>query len=242
MMEIDLQGWLTSVLASWGLVSVADALAHGVMLALLVAAAFLADAVCRCFLLKAVAHLVKRTKATWDDVVFDHKVMVRLSRMVVPVVIYCFVPVVFADTNGSTVDFVRRISFVFIVLAFLAFVHAFLRAVYSVYSDKEAFRDRPLKSLLQTLQVVAWFVGGIIILSELIDKDPVSLLAGLGASAAVLMLIFKDTIMGFVSGVQLSANDMLKVGDWIKVPKYDADGVVTEVTLNTVKVRNWEIQ
>ena len=147
MMEIDLQGWLTSVLASWGLVSVADALAHGVMLALLVAAAFLADAVCRCFLLKAVAHLVKRTKATWDDVVFDHKVMVRLSRMVVPVVIYCFVPVVFADTNGSTVDFVRRISFVFIVLAFLAFVHAFLRAVYSVYSDKEAFRDRPLKSL-----------------------------------------------------------------------------------------------
>lgn len=86
---------------------------------------FLADAVCRCFLLKAVAHLVKRTKATWDDVVFDHKVMVRLSRMVVPVVIYCFVPVVFADTNGSTVDFVRRISFVFIVLAFLAFVHAF---------------------------------------------------------------------------------------------------------------------
>ena len=240
MMEIDLQGWLTSVLASWGLVSVADALAHGVMLALLVAAAFLADAVCRCFLLKAVAHLVKRTKATWDDVVFDHKVMVRLSRMVVPVVIYCFVPVVFADTNGSTVDFVRRISFVFIVLAFLAFVHAFLRAVYSVYSDKEAFRDRPLKSLLQTLQVVAWFVGGIIILSELIDKDPVSLLAGLGASAAVLMLIFKDTIMGFVSGVQLSANDMLKVGDWIKVPKYDADGVVTEVTLNTVKVRNWD--
>ena len=215
MMEIDLQGWLTSVLASCGLVSVADALAHGVMLALLVAAAFLADAVCRCFLLKAVAHLVKRTKATWDDVVFDHKVMVRLSRMVVPVVIYCFVPVVFADTNGSTVDFVRRISFVFIVLAFLAFVHAFLRAVYSVYSDKEAFRDRPLKSLLQTLQVVAWFVGGIIILSELIDKDPVSLLAGLGASAAVLMLIFKDTIMGFVSGVQLSANDMLKVGDWI---------------------------
>ena len=240
MMEIDLQGWLTSVLASWGLVSVADALTHGVMLALLVAAAFLADAVCRCFLLKAVAHLVKRTKATWDHVVFDHTVMVRLSRMVVPVVIYCFVPVVFADTNGSTVDFVRRISFVFIVLAFLAFVHAFLRAVYSVYSDKEAFWDRPLKSLLQTLQVVAWFVGGIIILSELIDKDPVSLLAGLGASAAVLMLIFKDTIMGFVSGVQLSANDMLKVGDWIKVPKYDADGVVTEVTLNTVKVRNWD--
>ena len=99
--------------------------------------------------------------------------------------------------------------------------------------------DRKSVMRAQTPQVFMKEVG-IIILSELIDKDPVSLLAGLGASAAVLMLIFKDTIMGFVSGVQLSANDMLKVGDWIKVPKYDADGVVTEVTLNTVKVRNWD--
>ncbi len=211
MMEIDLQGWLTSVLASWGLVSVADALTHGVMLALLVAAAFLADAVCRCFLLKAVAHLVKRTKATWDDVVFDHKVMVRLSRMVVPVVIYCFVPVVFCRYEWKYGRFCPTNQFCIYRSCFSGFCSCFLRAVYSVYSDKEAFWDRPLKSLLQTLQVVAWFVGGIIILSELIDKDPVSLLAGLGASAAILMLVFKDTIMGFVSGVQLSANDMLKV-------------------------------
>lgn len=95
--------------------------------------------------------------------------------------------------------------------------------------------------MLQTVQVILWFVGAIVVVSILIDKSPLSLLAGLGASAAILMLVFKDSIMGFVSGVQLSANDMLKVGDWIAMPKYGADGTVIEVTLNTVKVRNWII-
>ena len=89
--------------------------------------------------------------------------------------------------------------------------------------------------MLQTVQVILWFVGAIVVVSILIDKSPLSLLAGLGASAAILMLVFKDSIMGFVSGVQLSANDMLKVGDWIAMPKYGADGTVIEVTLNTVK-------
>lgn len=235
-----MQERLADMLASWGRVSAADAVACGVMLALLVATAFLTGAICRRILLKTVGRLVKHTRVAWDDVLFDSKVMVRLSRMVVPVVTYCFVPVALADAGEGAVDIVRRISFAFIVLSFLSFVHAFLEAVYDVYSKKEAFRGRPLKILLQTIQVAAWFVGGIVMLSGLIGKDPFSLLAGLGASAAVLMLIFRDTIVGFVSGVQLSANDMLKVGDWIKVPKYDADGIVTEVTLNTVKVRNWD--
>lgn len=109
-----------------------------------------------------------------------------------------------------------------------------------MYSEKEQLRDRPLKGMLQTVQVILWFVGAIIVVSILIDRSPLSLLAGLGASAAILMLVFKDSIMGFVSGVQLSANDMLKVGDWIAMPKYGADGTVIEVTLNTVKVRNWD--
>ena len=218
----------------------ADTAAHVVALAALVGIAFLADAVCRRVLLRAVARLVRHTKATWDDVVFDHKVMVRLSHMVVPVVVYLFIPSVFADSGEDVVDFIRRICFVLIVLSFLAFLQAFLKAVYSVYNEMESFRNRPLKILLQTFQVVAWFVGGIVILSDLLNKDPVSLLAGLGASAAVLMLVFKDSIVGFVSGMQLSVNEMLKVGDWIKVPKYGADGIVTEVTLITVKVRNWD--
>ena len=104
----------------------------------------------------------------------------------------------------------------------------------------ESLRGRPLKGLLQTLQVLLWFIGGIVVVSVLIGQSPLTLLAGLGASAAILMLVFKDSIMGFVSGVQLSANDMLKVGDWITMPKYGANGYVIEVTLNTVKVRNFD--
>ena len=189
MKDWNLLEQITGVLLSWGAgAGLATVVSHLLALLVLGGVAYAADLACRHVVLKAVAKVVRHTKAKWDDVVFDHKVMVRLSHMVMPVVIYVFVPSVFADSTLWAVDFVQRICFVFIVLAFLSFAHAFLNAVYSIYSDRESFRNRPLKSMLQTFQVVIWFVGGIVILSEVIDKDPVSLLAGLGASAAVLML------------------------------------------------------
>ena len=203
MKNMDLLERSTALFSSWGAGDgLAVVLGHVVALLLLVGVAFLADVICRHVVLKAVAKVVRHTKAKWDDVVFDHKVMVRLSHMVMPVVIYVFIPSVFSGSSLWAVDLVQRVCFVFIVVSFLLFVHAFLKAVYSIYSDKESFRNRPLKSMMQTVQVAMWFVGGIVILSELIDKDPVSLLAGLA--------------------------------------KYEADGIVTEVTLNTVKVRNWD--
>lgn len=232
---------IDELLISWGVSSSwADRLDQFIAFAIVLVIAFLADAVCRHMLLRAVAHVVKKTKATWDDIVFDQKVMIHLSRMVAPVIIYLFVPVAFAETGSSTLEFIQRICLIYILIAFLSFINSFLKAVYAVYSEKEQFRDRPLKGMLQTVQVILWFIGAIVIVSILINRSPVSLLAGLGASAAILMLVFKDSIMGFVSGVQLSANDMLKVGDWIAMPKYGADGTVIEVTLNTVKVRNWD--
>lgn len=238
---MDLLKNINELLISWGISpSLADKLNQFVALALVLAIAFLADAVCRNILLKVVAHLVKKTKATWDDIVFDRKVMVHLSRMVAPVIIYVFIPMAFVASDSFGVQFTRRICQIYILVAFLSFINAFLKAVYTVYSEKERLRDRPLKGLLQTAQVILWFIGGIVAVGILIDESPMSLLAGLGASAAILMLVFKDSIMGFVSGVQLSANDMLKVGDWIAMPKYGADGTVIEVTLNTVKVRNWD--
>lgn len=202
--------------------------------------AYLADSICRKVLLKVVSRLVKQTKATWDDIVFDRKVMVHLSRMVAPILIYILLPLAFSDAGSATLALIMRFCLIFIIIMFLSFISALLTAVYTVYSEKEQFRDRPLKGLLQTVQVILYFVGGIIVVSILIDRSPGVLLTGLGASAAVLMLVFKDSIMGFVSGVQLSANNMLKVGDWITMPKYGADGTVIEVTLNTVKVRNFD--
>ena len=238
---MDILKNIDELLISWGIApSLADMLDQFIAFALVLIVAFLADAICRNILLKVVAHLIRKTKATWDDIVFDRKVLIHLSRMVAPVIIYIFIPVAFAETSSSTLGFIQRVCLIYILITFLSFINSFLKAVYTVYSEKEQLRDRPLKGMLQTVQVILWFVGAIIVVSILIDKSPLSLLAGLGASAAILMLVFKDSIMGFVSGVQLSANDMLKVGDWIAMPKYGADGTVIEVTLNTVKVRNWD--
>ena len=238
---MDILKNIDELLISWGTApSLADMLDQFIAFALVLIVAFLADVICRNILLKVVAHLIRKTKATWDDIVFDRKVLIHLSRMVAPVIIYVFIPVAFAETSSSTLGFIQRVCLIYILITFLSFINSFLKAVYAVYSEKEQLRDRPLKGMLQTVQVILWFVGAIVVVSILIDKSPLSLLAGLGASAAILMLVFKDSIMGFVSGVQLSANDMLKVGDWIAMPKYGADGTVIEVTLNTVKVRNWD--
>lgn len=232
---------IDDLLISWGMApSIANELDQYIAFIVVLMVAFAADAVCRHILLKAIARLVSQTKATWDDIIFDHRVMVHLSRMVIPVIIYMFIPVAFADATSGTLSFLLRICQIIILISFISFINSLLKAIYTVYSEKEQLRDRPLKGMLQTLQVMVWFIGAIIIVSILINKSPVSLLAGLGASAAILMLVFKDSIMGFVSGVQLSANDMLKVGDWIAMPKYGADGTVIEVTLATVKIRNWD--
>ena len=97
-----------------------------------------------------------------------------------------------------------------------------------------------MKGFIQVLQVLVFFVGGIVIIAILVNKSPATLFAGLGASAAILMLVFKDSILGFVAGIQLSANDMLRPGDWITMPSANANGIVQEITLNTVKVQNFD--
>ena len=172
------------MLVSWGMSpATADELDHFIALAVLILLALLADMVCRHIVLKGVAKLVKKTKATWDDVVFDHKVMIRLSHIVAPLVIYLFIPVAFADTGDETIELIQRVCYVLIVLSCLFFGHAFLNAVYSVYNEKVRFRNKPLKSILQTIQVAMWFIGGIVILGKLIGQDPLTLLAGLGAVA-----------------------------------------------------------
>ena len=210
----------------------ADKIDNLIVLLFIIGIALLANVICRRIILRVVAKLVKQTKATWDDIVFDHKA---------PILIYIAIPIAFPEhADSGLLDFLRRLCMIYILAVFLRFVSSLFTAIYQVYSRKEQYRDKPLKGLLQTAQVILFFIGAIIIISILINQSPVVLLTGLGASAAVLMLVFKDSIMGFVSGIQLSANNMLKVGDWITMPKYGADGTVIEVTLNTVKVRNFD--
>lgn len=217
----------------------ANSLDNWVIFGLIILIAFFADFVCKLVLLKVVKKLVMKTKATWDDIIFDERVMAKLCHVVAPVLIYFLFPIAF-PAGSPLYGFFLKITQIYIIAVVMRFFITFCTAIYIVYDQIEKYHDRPLKGLLQTVQVIIFFVGGILIFSVLFNKSPASLLAGLGASAAVLMLVFKDSIMGFVSGIQLSANNMLRPGDWISMPKYNADGVVIDVTLNTVKVRNWD--
>ena len=133
-----------------------------------------------------------------------------------------------------------RLDIIYIVIATILIFNSLLMIFLDYYSHTDKSRNRPLKALVQAVQVVMVFIGGIVCVSVLIDKSPKALLTGLGASAAVLMLVFKDSILGFVAGVQLLQNNMVKIGDWIQMPDGSANGTVEEMTLNTVKVRNWD--
>lgn len=142
--------------------------------------------------------------------------------------------------NTKYLHLLIKLDSAYIVAIAILIGNSMLVAFMEVYNKSEKSRYRPLKSLIQAIQVISVFIGGIVIASILIDKSPAALLTGLGASAAVLMLVFKDSILGLVAGVQLSQNNMIHIGDWIQMPDSGANGVVEEITLNTVKVRNWD--
>ena len=134
----------------------------------------------------------------------------------------------------------NRLDLVYIIIIIAMIFNSLLMIFLDYYSQTDKSRNRPMKAFVQAIQVGIVFIGGIVALAVLIDKSPKVLLTGLGASAAVLMLVFKDSILGFVAGIQLTQNNMVKIGDWIQMPDGSANGNVEEITLNTVKVRNWD--
>ena len=156
------------------------------------------------------------------------------------IVLYYLLPYLEAIESKTMLIITTRLCVVYIIGCILFAINALLLTFYDIYRTKDKQRSKPMNALIQIFQVILFFVGGIVIVSVLINKSPTVLFAGLGASAAVLMLIFKDTILGFVAGVQLSANDMLRIGDWIQLSDDSANGIVQEITLNTVKIQNWD--
>ena len=193
----------------------------------------------RYFVIPAVHKITARTKATWDDYLFNADMMRGFCRMIPPVVIYPLLPIVLQGFPYLLV-ICGKVCLVYAVVRALQLVNTFLRSLYEYSNEHESLRNRPLKGIYQMINILAIGVGVILIISILIDRNATSILAGLGASAAVLMLIFRDSILGLVAGVQLSANDMLRPGDWITMSKYGADGYVVEVSLTTVKVQNFD--
>ena len=210
-----------------------------VVLFIILLLAVLSDYACRFFISHVLRRIIRSTRITWDDLLLDRKVLNRFALVVPAVLVYFLLPLAFPQ-QPLLLSYLLKFCLVYIIAVILRFFSALFNILFEIYSEKEKFKNRPLKGLFQTLQVILFFVGFILIISVVIGRSPMTLFAGLGASAAILSLVFKDTIMGFVSGIQLSANDMLRPGDWITMDKHGINGRVIEVTLNTVKIRNFD--
>lgn len=239
-MQTLLKHWTHALLGWLGVTSTSsDALDRWVAFVLVLLAALILDLFLQLAVVRGIRRLVERTRVKWDDKLFSVPVLNRSCHVLMAIVLSVVLPVIFDEQTTARIVVVR-LTQILIVVTFLRLINALLCAAFHIVSLRPDWQNKPIKGLRQTAQGFFTIVAVILIVAILIDKSPVKLLTGLGASAAVLMLVFRDSIMGFVSGIQLSANNMLQVGDWISVPKFGADGTVEEVSLTTVKIRNWD--
>ncbi len=183
--------------------------------------------------------LVERSTSKWDDHLYEQKVFTRLA-MLLPALVLQVSLVPSISQYPVAIRYIELGLHLFITWIILRVIVSFLNAVYHIYGELDISDSKPIKGYVQIGKILTYVVGGIAMISVLIGQSPLTLLAGLGAMSAVIMLIFKDSILGFVAGVQLSSNKMLHIGDWITMPKYNTDGTVIDVSLVTVKVRNFD--
>ena len=205
----------------------------------LIVAALIADIIIKRILVGAVRTVAKRSKATWDDALIEHNVVGRIVQLVPAFIIYsgvAFVP----ELPEYAANLIRNVAMGYVVLVSTMALTALLGAANTIYSSLPVAKVRPLKGFVQLLQIIVWVIGGVLIVATLIDRSPLILLSGFGAMTAILLLVFKDTILSLVASVQLTAQDMVRVGDWIEMPQFGADGDVIDVQLHTVKVQNWD--
>jgi miniconductance mechanosensitive channel len=205
----------------------------------LVAAALLAYGFARWVIVRGIRGVVARSAITWDDALVDARVFVRMAHVAPALVVYYgidFVP----SVGDELVFFVRRVSLAVMVAVTAVSLSSFLTAVNEIYSNNPEYRHRPIKGYLQVAKIAVFLLATLIVIATLLDKSPWLFLSGIGAMTAVLMLIFKDTILSLVASVQIASNDMIHIGDWIEMPQAGADGDVIDVALHTVKVQNWD--
>jgi miniconductance mechanosensitive channel len=212
--------------------------------------------VARFVILKIARRIAHRTQTEWDDIIIKRKVIHSLAHLIPAFILYHSAH--FAEPSfpfQSSPEVLSKLSDqyyfqlggiilkwvkVYFIVVAIFIINTVLNAVNDIYQTTEYSHHRSIKGYIQLFKILVYFLSAILVISFILGKDPTVLVAGLGAMAAVLLLVFKDTILGFVASIQLSANDMLKIGDWIEMPGHRADGTVMDITLNTVKVQNWD--
>lgn len=203
--------------------------------------AWLANLVAKQVIVRGVRAIVGRTRATWDDVLVKHRVFEKLSHLAPALVVYAAAPILLDGPEQAVYrDYVRRVANVWMIIAGARAVGAFLDALVSLGLRTPAARDKPIRSYAQVVQLVLWIAAGILSVAVLMQKSPWALMTGLGAMTAILLLVFKDSILGFIASLRIATNDLLRNGDWIEMPTYGADGDVVDIGLHMVKVQNWD--
>jgi miniconductance mechanosensitive channel len=218
---------------------IADVLARVLVFVVIVALSLLADLVAKRLIVRTAERLIARSKTTWDDAILRRDALTRLSRLAPAIVFYLLSPLAL-DGYPSLMSVAAAAVQLYAIVVVVLVLSALLSAAMDVYETFEIADQIPIKSFVQVARLLLYFLGGLIFLSVILDKTPLILLSGLGAFTAILIIVFRDAILGFVAGIQLTANRMIARGDWIEMPKYGADGDVIEVSLTTVKVQNWD--
>lgn len=232
--------WLKDTLLGHGIAADrADLLAMATGCALVLLLAWLANFVAKRVILRVVSAFVRHTHFSWDDALLEAGVFSRLSHLAPAMVINAFLPDVLGESPEVLAGVHAAVN-IYLTCIWIAVFYAVLDALLELMRQHERLARMPVKGFMQAVKLVAALVGLILVLSTVLDKSPVYLLSGLGALTAVLLLIFKDAILGFVAGIMISVNEMVRIGDWIEMPKAGADGDVIDVSLTTVKVQNWD--
>jgi miniconductance mechanosensitive channel len=201
--------------------------------------AWIADNLTKRYLLRVISRVVKRTETTWDDLILGRKVFSRLANVAPAIVVYYgvrFVPGIPDDVDLL----VQRVALGFMVLVIVLATDRFLTALNDIYSTRPDAKSRPIKGYLQILKIALYIAAAILVISTLMGQRPTLILGGFGAMTAVLLLVFRDTILSLVASVQITQYDMVAVGDWLEMPKYGADGDVIDIALHTVTIQNWD--
>jgi miniconductance mechanosensitive channel len=200
-------------------------------------AAWIADWITKRIILGIIKALAAKSKTIWDDILVEKRFFHRLAHFIPIFIVYHMAGEALKGYAG-TLHFIQLITYSYAIFIGMRVIDAFLNSIIEIYNTLPNAKNRSIKGYIQVGKIIVYFIGSLVILSVLLDKDLMLLLGGLGAMTAVLLLIFKDTIMGLVGGIQLAANDIIRIGDWIEMPSRLADGTVIDISLNTVKIQN----
>ena len=210
-----------------------------IIIFILILFTFIFERLIKFFLFRKIHSIVTKTKNTWDDYLFKKKLIHHLINFFPLVFIYIGLTFVFINF-AIILDLLHKAFISYLIIKVTRILQILLTTFNEIYESKSISRQRPIKGYLQSLTIFIYFVSIVLILSILFNKDPSYFLTSLGALTAILLIVFKDSILGFVASVQMTVNNMVNIGDWIEFPKYGADGDVIDVTLTTVKVQNWD--